>query len=78
MTKSAEVFHENDRVNHASFGIGTIKESGSQYTMILFDDHGLKKFLTQIVRLERSDAPPREKPVRAAKTAKAKTAKAAK
>jgi hypothetical protein len=74
MTKTAEVFRENDRVNNPTFGIGTIKEAGSQYTTILFDDHGSKKFLTQLVQLERSDAPPREKPVRTAKAAVPKTA----
>ena len=58
MTKTAEVFRENDRVNHPNFGVGTIKQAGSQYTTIVFDDHGPKKFLTQLVRLERSDVPP--------------------
>jgi hypothetical protein len=74
MTKTPEVFRENDRVNHPNFGVGTIKEAGSQYTMIVFDGHGSKKFLTQLVRLERSDVPPREKPVRTAKAAISKTA----
>jgi hypothetical protein len=75
MTKTAEVFRENDRVNHPNFGAGTIKQTDSQYTTIVFDDHGPKKFLTQLVRLERSDVPAREKPVRTAKAPISKTAK---
>jgi hypothetical protein len=75
MTKTAEVFRENNRVNHPTFGAGTITQTGSQYTTIVFDDHGPKKFLTQLVRLERSDVPAREKPVRTAKAPISKTAK---
>lgn len=74
MTKTADGFQENDRVNHPTFGTGTIKQTGPQYTTIVFDDHGEKKFLTQVVPLERSDVPAREKRVRTAKVANPKRA----
>jgi hypothetical protein len=67
MPKTAERFREGDRVDHARFGAGTIENADSQYTTIRFDDHGRKKFLTQMVQLQRSEAPPPQKPARTAK-----------
>ncbi len=75
MTKATDTMHEKDRVSHTKFGAGTIKEVGSRYITIMFDDHGLKKFLTQMVQLERSDVPPRPKPVKTAQAESPKTAK---
>ena len=74
MSKSAPTFAINDRVHSAVYGAGTISHLDSQYTMIQFDEHGSKKFLTSMVKLERSSVPAPAKPVRA-KTAKPKVAK---
>jgi hypothetical protein len=81
-----ETFAVNDRVSHAEHGLGKITEVNARVTTISFDTAGLRKFLTAMVRLERSDSPNPPKASRArAKTAKAdkadkppKAAKAAK
>jgi hypothetical protein len=51
------------RVLHEKYGHGTISEADRQYTVIDFDLHGRKKFITKIVSLESSDepAPPRRR-----------------
>ena len=79
MAKNPELFTVNERINHALYGTGTIKEVNQQYTTIEFDQNGRRKFLTSLVRLERStvaapDPPPRKSKAKkpAAKTAKAK------
>jgi hypothetical protein len=81
-----ETFAVNDRVSHADYGLGKIIEVDARITTINFDTAGVRKFLTAMMRLERSDSPNPPKPSRArAKTAKApkepkapKAAKAAK
>lgn len=73
------------RVTHAKYGLGVIAEADSEYTVIDFDEHGKKKFLTRLVTLEASDEPmpkrrrgSRKKATTAKKTTKKKTAKSAK
>jgi hypothetical protein len=75
-----ETFAVNDRVSHAEHGLGKITEVNARVTTISFDTAGVRKFLTAMIRLERSDSPNPPKPSRArSKTAKApKAAKAAK
>ena len=46
------------RVVHEKYGLGEITEVDPQYTTINFDDHGKKKFVTEIVSLKGSDEPP--------------------
>ena len=46
------------RVVHEKYGLGVITEVDPQYTTINFDDHGKKKFVTDIVSLKSSDEPP--------------------
>lgn len=72
MTKTAKVFSVNDRVSHSAYGPGTITEVNEHGTTIVFDAHGVKKFLTAVVRLEHSStpAPPRPAPGKKAKAAK--------
>jgi hypothetical protein len=65
-----------DRVSQAQYGNGTITAANDHHTVIEFDEHGLRRFATPLVRLERSAtlAPPKAaKPRRraAARTAKA-------
>lgn len=67
----AETFAINDRVSHSDYGLGKIIEVDARITTINFDSAGVKKFLTAMMRLERSDSPNPPKPPRArAKTAK--------
>ena len=48
----------SSRVNHQKYGLGVVTEVDPQYTTIEFDNHGKKKFVTNIVSLESSDEPP--------------------
>ena len=46
------------RVQHEKYGLGVISEADAEYTVIEFDEHGRKKFLTSLVSLQSSDEPP--------------------
>ena len=48
----------SQRVQHEKYGLGVISEADAEYTVIEFDEHGRKKFLTRIVSLQSSDEPP--------------------
>jgi len=48
----------SSRVIHEKYGLGVITEIDPHYTTINFDDHGRKKFVTEIVSLKASDEPP--------------------
>ena len=61
----AETFAINDRVNHSEYGLGKVIEVGDRITTISFDTAGVRKFLTAMMRLERSDSPNPPKPARA-------------
>jgi hypothetical protein len=50
-------FQKDNRVSHARFGPGVIIDTNERYTIIAFDHAGLRKFVTAIVELERSDLP---------------------
>jgi hypothetical protein len=54
-------FAKGDRVSQPQYGTGTITETDDSYTVIDFDEHGIKKFLSDRVSLTRSTqpAPPR-------------------
>ena len=67
MPKSTDGFAVHDRVRHSAFGTGTIKELSERYMTIAFDEVGTRKFLNEIVRLERSTVPAPDKPVRVKK-----------
>ena len=78
----------SQRVLHEKYGLGVISEADAEYTVIEFDEHGRKKFLTRLVSLQSSDEPPpkrrrarkatTKKTTAAKKTTKKKTTKAAK
>lgn len=51
----------SQRVHHDKYGLGVIQEADSEYTVIEFDDHGRKKFVTRLVSLQASEAPPPRK-----------------
>ena len=67
----------SQRVTHSKYGLGVISELDSQYTVIDFDEFGVKKFLTRIVTLESSDEPLPKRRRRRKATTKAATAKKA-
>ena len=55
-------FRKGDRVSHARYGAGNVVDADERYTMIAFDDGDVRKFVTTLVRLERSDLPLPAKP----------------
>jgi hypothetical protein len=78
VAKNVEGFAVNERINHALYGTGTIKEVNPQYTTIEFDQNGRRKFLTSLVLLERSSVAAPDPPPRRGKGAKKAAPKAAK
>jgi hypothetical protein len=69
---------KGDRVAHEQYGTGTITELDVYHTVIDFDAHGLKRFVTGRAVLERSSMPappPRER--RAATPRRARGTRAA-
>ena len=57
-------FHKDDRVSHSRFGPGVVMAVDARYTIIEFDESGVRKFVTALVQLERSDLPVPVKPPR--------------
>ena len=51
-----------DRVSQAQYGTGTIRLVNEHHTVIEFDEHGLRRFATAMVKLERSSTLEPEKP----------------
>ncbi len=54
-------FDKGDRVVHQQYGAGTLADVNEFHTVIDFDEHGVRKFVTSMVSLERTliPAPPR-------------------
>ena len=50
-------FRKDDRVSHTRFGPGVVIAVDARYTLIAFDEQGLRKFITTLVQLERSELP---------------------
>lgn len=66
----------SQRVQHDKFGLGVVAEADAEYTVIEFDEHGRKKFLTRLVTLQTSDEPPpKRRRASRKKTAKKTTTK---
>ncbi len=74
MPKPPSTFAVNERVTHQLYGLGTITEIADQRTIIDFDQHGRRKFVTSMVQLEPTTigAPARPATKSRAKSAKAK------
>lgn len=64
------------RVTHDKYGLGVVSEADAEYTVIEFDEHGRKKFLTRLVTLQPSDEPPPKRRRARKKTTKKTTTKA--
>ena len=57
-------YNQGAQVEHQKYGLGTVMSSSEERIVIKFDDHGEKKFVTQMVMasLKKSDRqPPVEK-----------------
>jgi hypothetical protein len=59
-----KLYTKGSRVTQATYGAGTVTSSDEKYTVIEFDDHGRKVFLTDVVTLNKSDAPAPNKPTK--------------
>jgi len=57
------LFAKGDRVTQPNYGPGTVTEVNAHHTVIEFDQHGIRTFVTDRVILEPSNepAPPRAK-----------------
>jgi hypothetical protein len=53
-----------DRVAHAQYGDGTVSSVNQYHTVIEFDAHGARTFVSPRVVLTQSNTPAPEKPVR--------------
>jgi hypothetical protein len=71
-------FEVGSRVVEPTYGLGSVIAVEDAYTRVQFDEHGVKKFLTSMSKLEPSDEPvpaglrsgkPRKKRAPKAKTA---------
>ncbi len=51
-----------DRVSHTRFGPGVVIDVDWRYTIIEFDEAGVRKFVSTLVRLERCELPLPVKP----------------
>ncbi len=61
---ASNTFSQGAQVEHQRFGLGTVMSSSEERIVIKFDDHGEKKFVTNLVMgcLKKSDRqPPAEK-----------------
>jgi hypothetical protein len=69
-----KLFGKGHRVTQPTYGAGTITSSDDRYTVIEFDQHGRRVFLTDMVKLARTDEPAPERPVRERRKAAPKPA----
>ena len=57
-------YSQGQRVAQGQYGPGTIVETNEHHTVIDFDDHGVRRFVTRMVNLESSSIPAPTKPKR--------------
>jgi len=78
-----QVLKQNQYLRHAQYGLGVVSESNAQRTTIDFEQHGVKKFVTELMQFEllagsapvkASLAKQKGKRLAGAKSAKAKAA----
>lgn len=50
-------YSPGQRVAQEQYGPGTILETNEHHTVIDFDDHGVRRFVTRMVNLESSSVP---------------------
>ena len=73
-----KAFKASQYLKHGLYGYGVVTESDTERTTIDFENHGKKKFVTSMIRVELVDGNP-PKPARGSrrkKAAKAETAQA--
>lgn len=70
------LFSKGHRVTQPQYGAGTITSMDEQYTVVEFDQHGQRRFITTMVTLETTSepAPARAREKRAKGTSRKKPA----
>lgn len=68
-----KLFAKGSRVTQVTYGAGTVTSSDERYTVIEFDQHGRRVFLTDMVALAKTDEPAPNKPVKERRKKAAKT-----
>jgi hypothetical protein len=66
-------FDKGDRVVHEQYGPGTLADVNEVHTVIDFDEHGVRKFVTSMVSLERTVIPAPIRPVKDKRASRART-----
>ena len=66
-------FAKNSRVTQPNYGPGTVTSSDDRYTVIEFDEHGRRVFLTDMVSLASTHQPAPARPAREKRKAAAKS-----
>jgi hypothetical protein len=68
-----QIFTKGDRVVQPQYGPGTIADTNAEHTVVDFDNHGSRMFITSMVALEPTNepAPNRPHPARPRRTKKA-------
>lgn len=59
-----KLFAKGNRVSQANYGAGTVISSDERYTIIEFDNHGRRVFITDMVTLGKTDEPAPNKPTK--------------
>jgi hypothetical protein len=59
-----KVLPKGQYIKHFVYGLGVITESDPERTVIDFNDHGVKKFVTSLVSVDPAEGTPPERPVR--------------
>ena len=57
-----KLFAKGSRVSQAQYGSGTVMSSDERYTVIEFDQHGTRRFVTDMVTLGPTNEPAPNKP----------------
>lgn len=66
-----------DRISQPQYGTGTIRIIDEHHTVIDFDEHGIRRFSTRMVKLEPSDTVEPGKPAKRPRKPSAKAQKSA-
>ena len=64
VARVAKLHAKGSRVSQPSYGPGTVSSSDERYTVIEFDNHGRRVFVTDMVTLEKTDEPAPNRPVK--------------
>ncbi len=69
-----KLYTKGSRVTQSVYGPGTVTSSDERYTVIEFDNHGRRMFMTDMVVLAKTDEPAPAKPAKGRRRKTAETA----